>query len=147
MKVFHAVLLTVAVSFLISGIVSAQNNEPGTPGYDIEKDSRAATRAKAYDQKGIFCGYWDDSEETGDGFYGYMIKMGNDVFSFTIDLPSNEEAEALAKQPPGTPIIFDFKVHKTVDPTVGELDLAVSLTKVQVAPGEVNSAGCPNISD
>jgi hypothetical protein len=109
-----------------------------------EPDRRLRIKAKAYDQSGIFCGYWNDDDVTGDGYYGYDIKVNQEVFSFTIDLASREEEERAARIPKGTPIKFDFKVSMAPDLVDDDIwGAAVTLTKIQTAPGEAKPEGCP----
>jgi hypothetical protein len=115
-----------------------------SPNSDPQKDERATKiTAKAFRQDGFFCGYWNDCEDDGpcDGLYSLYIKIGDEIFPLTIDLPNKNDESAVFKLSKGTPINFDFKVHYLYDESGEDWRNAISLTRVQVT-GSPNPQAC-----
>ena len=98
---------------------------------------------RAFNQTGTFCGYWDDSEDSGDGVYGISILRYDNMFKYTIyllDNPRVNERKIIAL-PVGTPINFDFDIRQKF--YGGELiGPTPTLTRVQVT-GSPDEYVCP----
>ena len=98
---------------------------------------------KAFNQTGIFCGYWDDSEDSGDGVYGISILSYGNMFSYTIDLLDNPRVneQKIISLPVGTPINFDFDIRQKFYGT-DLIGPTPTLTRVQVT-GPPDDHVCP----
>jgi hypothetical protein len=97
------------ITFLFLLFATTSNAQTG--GW--EDDRLNTVYAKAYDQNGFFCGYWDDCQDGGscDGLYAISIKIKNDVFNFTANIPKKDDVTKLLGLQEGTPINFDFQVR------------------------------------
>jgi hypothetical protein len=121
---------------LVFSCASSHAQQDDSPADDVT--------IKAYRQDGYYCGYWDDcqgQEGDCDGIYGLRIRIENDIFLFTLELPDRQAELAVFGLPVGTPINYDFKGHFLMDPD-DEWFHTYSLTRVQPT-GEPDQNACP----
>jgi hypothetical protein len=81
---------------------------------DFQGGLEKRTYAKAYDQEGYFCKYWDDCQDDGpcDGLYGLDILVKDKIYTFTVDEEFDKKLiDQLIELAEGSPIDFDFKVR------------------------------------